>query len=223
VKNFALRLIATTLIGASIASAQISFNFVGLPQLVSVDGSSDQIAFATDANDHGFTVTTSTSLSGLPGYFGSITGTFTIGSVSTFGIVSKANISGLGIFKIFGQGADTAVLTADLSLVKISSVGSASVTVNPDAAINLTNFQYSGTDANLIAIRDGSITGITTISMQFVPGRSLPDLTQNGAYNSTSYSGSVLTQIPEASTYAALLAALTLSVVFVRRRQRLSA
>ncbi len=202
-----------------------SFDFSGLVATpVTIDGTSDQISFTTNASGYGFQIGNS-SVSSLNSYFGSITGTFLIdvGSISSPSLgIQTATVSGSGLLNIFETGSSTAKLTADLALldtstIKFTAAGSSGA-LNLFSAVNLTNFQYAGADLALQTLLAGSVTGSTSISFQFTPGKSLTELTAGGAINSTSYSGSVLTQIPEPSTYAAIVAALSLLVVFLRRR-----
>jgi hypothetical protein len=211
---------------SSVCSA-VSFEFTPLVSTpITINGASDQIAFPTNASGYGFQIGNS-SLPSLNNYFGSISGTFMIdaGSISSpsFGI-QNALVTGSGLFNIFEVGSTTAKLTADLTLLTASTLNfppfsGSSGSLNTLSAINLTNFQYTGGDLALQALLAGSVTGSAVISFQFIPGKSLTDLTDNSAANSaTTFSGSVLTQIPEPSTYAAGVAALSLLVVFLRRR-----
>lgn len=210
---------------SSVCSA-VSFEFTPLVSTpITINGASDQISFPTNGSGYGFQIGNS-SLPSLNNYFGSITGTFLIDAGSITGPstgIQNALVTGSGLFNIFEPGSTTAKLTADLTLLTASSIKftplGSSGSLNTLSAINLTNFQYTGGDLALQALLAGSVTGSAVISFQFIPGKSLTDLTDNSAANSaTTFSGSVLTQIPEPSTYAAGVAALSLLVVFLRRR-----
>ncbi len=210
-------------VGAS-TSAAASFDFSALAPIV-INGATDQISFSVNPGGYAFEIGNSSDPA-LNNYFGSITGTFLIDAATITGPstgIQTATVTGSGLFNIFEPGSTTAKLSADLTLLNSSSVkfspfGSSGV-LNLISAVNLTNFQYTGSDLALQTLLAGSFDGVTAITFQFTPGKSLTDLTDAGAVNSsTSYSGSVLTQIPEPSTYAAGVAALSLLVVFLRRR-----
>jgi len=204
---------------ANFALGQASFDFSNISgQLVNINGTTDKISFGANSDNRGLKITAASPFSGLVNYLGSITGSFTIGAVTVAGPSQTAAVSGTGSFKIFETLPSLVALTADLSLVKISSLFGG-VSINNSSVVNLSNFQYSGSDPNLLALKNASLIGVVTTSFQFSPNRTLLQLTANGASNSSSYSGTVLTQIPEPSTYAALLAGLTLVVVAVRRRR----
>lgn len=137
-----------------------------------------------------------TSISGggfasLVGLLGNITGTFTIGPITTVGPVQTADVSGAGILSIDDG---VASLTADLDWLDILTFATTGA-VNSSGTVNLQNFVYAGSNVDLIALA-GSPAGIVTASFQFIPPQSLTALTTNGAINSTSYSGS-LSPVPE--------------------------
>ncbi len=215
---------------ASVALAQtplpprIEFTYTSLAgQSVHIDSTNRQITFDSNLNDEAFQIVTSNQV-GLAGLRGAIDGSFFIGTVTSGpGPVETATVSGSGIFKLFEPGSNTVALTADLNWNDTLTYGSQGV-LNATAGINMTNFAYAGTYAPLAAFLAGSDTGVSILTFQFIPGRSLTWLTTPGnGNNSASYSASVETNapvvaIPEPTTYAAILAGAVLFGVMIRRR-----
>ena len=109
-------------------------------------------------------------------------------------------------------------LTADLNWSDIFVYSKLFGGLNILGAVNLSNFSYSGSNADLLAIANGADQSVV-LSFQFSPfgKKSLADLMADGHVNSTSYSGS-LSAVPEPSSCVLLgMAALGL-LAYIRRR-----
>jgi hypothetical protein len=120
------------------------------------------------------------------GLTGNITGTYTIGTITTVGPVQSAPATGSGVFSIF-DGANT--FTANVTWVDVTTVGTGGF-LNLQGSVNLSGISYSGSNADLVTLAS-AINGVGTavISFQFVPAETLTSLTTVGG--STSFSGSV--------------------------------
>jgi hypothetical protein len=203
--KFPLSFILLSALSAGAASAQtVSLDFSSLgTSLVSFQGTGSTLAFTPDAaTGFDFQIANS-SIAGLNGLDGSITGTFTIGAISTGpGGIETAPVSGVGQFSIYdGSSAD---LTARIWWDSAFTFGS-SGSLNPTAASNIGQLSYTGTDAALETLASQT-SGTTAVTFQFLPPESLEQLTAPGAANSTTYSGS-LVAVPEPSAWAAWAAA----------------
>jgi len=189
----------------------ITFDFSQVGNAIIVFDGSGGFHFqdsSTTSAGYGFQIG-GTSMAGL---LGQITGNYSIGAIVNNGGTESATVTGSGLFKIY-DGAQW--FTADVQWVNISTTGTGS-TLNSIATVNLMNFSYSGTNADLLQLKgDGS--GIVTVTFQFVPGRTLTALKQEGG--STSYSGTVVSvPVPEPGTVVLLL--LGLGCLAIRPRQR---
>jgi hypothetical protein len=144
------------------------------------------------------------------GLSGEITGTYTIGAITTSGGVSSAAVTGSGTYVIH-DGVNT--FSATLTWVNIQQSGTGS-TLNVSGTANLTAITYSGSNADLLAIKNASAAA-NTLTFQFVPAVSLSDLAGNGTH-STSFSGTVGT-LPDGGTTVALLGFALVGVAGLRR------
>jgi hypothetical protein len=168
-----------------------------------------------DATDGFDFVIAGSSDAALVGLKGNISGTFTIGAISSSGPAQLAPVGGTGVFSIF-DGAST--LTADLSLIDIGTLGT-SLGLNLSGSPNLTNFAYSGSVDSLAALATSSDAAVV-LSAQFKPKKSLLDLTATGAVNASVYSATLAaTPVPEPSSYWLLGAGLFAAAVSIRRRR----
>jgi len=157
-----------------------------------------------------FLVTTG-SASGL---LGEITGTFTIGTITTNGTVSTAPVTGTGGFLIH-DGAFT--LSASLVWINVSQNGTGGV-LNLDGSVNLTGITYGGSNPDLMALASAG-SALNALSFQFVPVVSLATLRNGPGPNSTSFSGSVA--VPEPGTAALIVLGLgVLTAAMVRLRAK---
>jgi hypothetical protein len=117
-------------------------------------------------------------------------------SPSPFGTVQSANVIGSGTFSVvFGGGT----FSGDITWGSVLTGGFGTV-LNVAQVGNLTNMVYTGTSSFLAGIAAQDVATLT-LTAQFVPARTLTQLTQDGNAFSTSYSFTV-NAVPEPSTYA---------------------
>jgi hypothetical protein len=140
-----------------------------------------------------------------------------LGSVVTTGQQQTAPlISNGGTLTI--TDAASQMLTGSIAGIDLTTLGTGGV-VNLDAIVNLKSVSYSGTNADLIQLRDeAKIGGVVALSYQFIPGQSLASLAAAYADNKTSFSGTI-SAIPEPSSL--ILAAIGALAVLGCGAQRL--
>src|SRR5271165_6004904 len=85
-------------VGASADPVAFDFSSLGTSQ-INFDGTSATFNFSPDASGFDFSIADS-SLAGLVGLNGNIDGTFTIGSIASFGFLQDAPVSGSGVYSI---------------------------------------------------------------------------------------------------------------------------
>jgi hypothetical protein len=166
--------------------------------------------FTTDGAGHNFMVSNGTAA----GLLGEMTGTYTIGTITTSGGVSTASVSGTGTFVIH-DGAN--LFTATLTWVDITQNGTGD-NLNITGQVNLTAISYTGSNADLVALRNAG-NGANVLSFQFVPAVTLATLRNGPGPNSTSFSGSVGT-LPDGGTTVALLGLALTGLEGLRRRMK---
>lgn len=153
------------------------------------------------------------------GLYGSMTGVYTIGNITTVGLDSSAPVTGSGLFEITDAQGD--VFSANLTWVNINQLGTGGY-LNTVGTVNLTDISYSGSNSALLALADDG-SGIDVLSFQFIPAVSLASL--KDSQHDTSFSGS-LTGIPQPApspdggSTVALLGAATLMIGCARRKLR---
>jgi hypothetical protein len=120
-------------------------------------------------------------------------------------------------FFTFDFGGGT--FTADLEWTSILSSGT-TVALNAFGAANLTNMSYTGSSAYLqgLAALDEATIALTA---QFIPGKSLTQLTAVSALNMSSYSFAIYA-VPEPSTYALIGVGLVGAGLSLRRSKQAS-
>jgi hypothetical protein len=154
------------------------------------------------------------------GLMGEITGNYQIGAITHAGPVSSANVTGTGTFLI-RDGADT--LTATVNWDDITQIGTGS-TLNDNGQVNLTNILYSGTNVDLVDLKD-ALTASNVLDFTFTPAETLAALKTHRV--STSFSGSInyaIASVPDSSNTALLtglgLVAIAAGLVGQKRKQR---
>jgi hypothetical protein len=149
-------------------------------------GTGDTITFTQPVGGN-FNITSVTSGTDpdTQGLLGNISGTFTIGAITTVGSLQTAPVTGTGTFSIKDELANT--FSATLTWVDIYTMG-AGGGLNSGGTVNLSSVSYAGVNTDLLAYIYG---GISTLTFQFIPGKSLTQLTTDGTINSTSFSGSL--------------------------------
>src|SRR5262245_54767363 len=169
----------------------------------------------------GFQITSTGAALGLPG---NITGTYNLGTITTVGAVQSAPVTnGAGATHDFTiTDASSNVFKGNVAWIDITTVGTAGV-INTSGSINLTGVTYSGSNPDLVALA-GSGSGIATITFQFIPGKTLTQLTTGTAINSTSYSGTVASTAGPAPSNLVLLGlgGLVAGAVLLRRRRNVT-
>lgn len=185
-------------LGAASKASAISIDFSSVVDArVQFNGSSDTFAFVpTDETRNQFQITLSDGSGDSVGLFGRMNGSFSIGSITTIGSLQTASVSGSGELVIHdGAGYD---LTGTLVWESVSTFGSGGV-INVNGSLNLSSLTYNGTRADLLALAAPGV-GSEVISFQFLPGKSLTELTADGRVFSTTFSGSLsAAEVPQGS------------------------
>ncbi len=175
-------------IGAGGSAFGITLDFSTTPgaYLYFVGGSSPYFEFINNSAGNSFKITGVQNGAGgnSVGLFGSISGKFYIGTVSHSGPKYTANVSGPGTLTINDGSAN---FTAQVNWGDIYTLG-ATGSMNSTGSINLSNIQYNGSNADLMAW-EGDPT--VAANFTFSKTRTLSQLTANRAKNSTSFSGSL--------------------------------
>jgi hypothetical protein len=96
----------------------------------------------------------------------------------------------------------------------ISQTGTAGG-LNTVGAVNLTGVTYGGSNADLVALKNNT-TAYNVLTFQFVPAMSLATLATSQA--STSFSGTITTNVPDGGTTIAMLGMALAGVAFFRRK-----
>jgi hypothetical protein len=173
----------------SALALEISYSSLGddvTPAQIVFLGATDTFTFTLPASGNFIisSVTDTTDLDTL-GLRGTISGTFTIGAISIVGSIQSAPVSGTGTFSIVDE--NSVPFIADLTWKSIFTMGTIGG-FNTSGEANLSNISYAGSNTDLDDF--GSI-GATVLSFQFLPAKSLTALTENGAVNFNSFSGSL--------------------------------
>lgn len=206
------------------AGLSLSFSNQGLNTGIQFNGASSSFQLNPTPGSLGapqFAVTSETGGSSSIGLKGWINGSpWTIGAVSTAGLVQSASVTGVGyLFLSDGAGNN---LTGTLNWLTIQTVQSAG-SINAALALNVTDLTYTGGNVDLLALANGG-TGSMNLTFQFNPGQTLTQLT-TGSAQITSYSGSLATtSVPEPSTVIAgvlLLLPFGISTVRILRKSHL--
>jgi hypothetical protein len=163
-------------------------------------GSGATIAFQTNQAGQGFDITKSSGLGDAVGLFGTISGTFSYStaSITSIGPGQTAPVSTSSGATLTITDGNNVSLTAAISGVDIATVGTGGI-INVNGAINLTNVHYSGTNTDLLDLKNdvAASGGIVALTFQFVPGETLTQMAAGGS-DPTSYSGTIATaSIPE--------------------------
>jgi hypothetical protein len=203
---------------ASANSQSVNLDFSGLgSSMLSFNGSAGTFGFNPDGGSGYDFEIGSSSLPSLVGLEGNISGTFTIGSISTFGSIQEATISGTGTFSIYDGSSSS--LTGNITWATAATNANSNSTIgslNTFDVSNISNLSYSGSNAALLELA-GDATGVATVSFQFTGLDPLSQLANGGTPLSSSYSGSV-SAIPEPSMSAVLMGVAAIAGVLVRRQ-----
>jgi len=208
---------------STVAQADITLdvaNTIGTAITFHGTGGGGTFSFSTDGAGNGFSVTggsgsqfTGTSLGNL----GSLTGT-AFNFNSTTGVVTGTETLTIKD----GAGHNLTGTVTGVNIV-VSGTGG---TLNSTATVNLSGVTYTGTQTDLVNLRNDVVANGGTVAMtfQFVPALTLAQLGASGATNSTSWSDTITstTAVPEPSSLAiAGLGALGMIGYGIRRRKAL--
>ena len=201
-KKVLIGLLALTL---GVAAKASSFDYASTTQTGITFNGTGNFSFSPSSDN--FKVTDGTAAGDL----GEITGTYTIGAITTTAGVSTANVTGNGQFIIHdGAGHD---FTANLVWDDIFQFGSGGG-LNTAGSANLTGITYTGSNADLLALALRG-TANNVLTFQFSPPESLTILASGGSSLSTSFSGTV--SVPDGGTTVALLGCALVGMATLRR------
>ena len=154
-------------------------------------GTGDTFTFTDGIGGWDFQITSAGPAQNL---MGNISGTFTIGTITSPGAgVERADVTGAGAFSINDGAGFT--LSGNLDWLNISTIGVFGGT-NLFGAVNLTGLTYGGLNADLLELSNQPDSGVVTVSFQFTAPTNLTHLTTDGNTVNTSYSGNA-TNVPE--------------------------
>ena len=135
--SLALALLASVMYANQVAANSFDYSSLG-GAAINFNGSS-KFSFSPTSSPN-FKITDGA----LMGFEGDVSGTFTIGAVTTVGIFSTAPVTGTGSLVIDNGATD---LTATLSWVSLTQIGTGS-TLNDLGTVNLTNINIFGLQPN---------------------------------------------------------------------------
>jgi len=225
---------ALALIGTGMsARAELTFNFNsngpavtgGQGSQIVFQGTGSGASFSQVNNNatNNFTITsTIDGTNSANGLQGNITGTFAYTTIMTSGTTQTGALTGTGMLTIINTTGTN--LTATVTGVNIKTDGTSGAT-NTIGTINLSGVSggTGNTDLAAFAALAAANGGIEALTFQFIPAKSLTDLTAAGTTSSTSFSGTLTTAAatPEPATIAMALTALPLFGLgaWVRRRR----
>jgi hypothetical protein len=195
------------LAGFNVAQA-VSFDYSNIVG-TSIDFAGDNtFSFSSNMGGYNFRITEDGPLTGLEGQ---ITGTYTIGAGTNMALVS-----GTGMFRIDdGMGQWFQATLEWENIFRTGALGG----LNYLAAVNLTDFSYTGTNATLLnMLSDGA--AINTLTFQFASTGDLNNLRTMA--QSTSFSGTVtsVSQVPDGGTTAALIGLGLVGLGIIARRRK---
>src|SRR6266853_3382820 len=217
VRSATLRSCAATialLLSLSFQARAITLNFQSLDGTVISFASNSTFGF-TSTNGYQFSISSVAGgigdSVGLDGYLAP-GGPFTIGTITTNGGLQSAPVTGTSTLHITDNA--TLDLTGTINWVNIATISVAGV-LNLNGQVNLTAITYSGTNSDLAALAAAG-SGEDVVTFQFVPAKTLTQLTTTGGQ--TSYSGSI-TSVPEPGTWVLVAMGTGLGVFLRGRRQ----
>lgn len=225
-KGFLLAAVCAGMGVLSQSAQAITIDFSSLPGAsVEFDGNTDTFHFAPTGADQ-MRITMSDGVGDSVGLLGRMDGSFTLGSISTIGALQIAAVSGIGTL-IIDDGAGSS-LTATLTWSQIATFGTAGI-INVDGSMNLQSISYTGSNQDLLAIAAPE-RGTETVSFQFVPGRTLLELTEDGTSQSATFSGRIVAEdttsggggdpVPDAGATALMFALGLLGLGYMGRQKK---
>ena len=198
----------------SFPAKAITLNFQGLDGTVINFATNSTFGF-TSTNGYQFSISSVQggvgSSVGLNGFL-SPGGPFLIGPITITGGLQSAPVTGTSTLHITDNA--TLDLTGTINWVNIATISVAGV-LNLNGQVNLTAITYSGANSDLNALAAAG-SGTDVVTFQFVPAKTLTQLTTTGGQ--TSYSGSI-TSVPEPGTWVLVAMGTGLGVFLRGRRQ----
>jgi len=185
---------------------------------LSFDGTNGTFSFTPDGAGHDFQINNvSGGNSSALNLFGTISGTFTIGTITSVDGVPTAPVTGTGVLTI-SDGTNN--LTADITMASINKPSTIGM-INPTEVVNLSNFHYTGTNSDLANLAGGINP---TALLSFFSSKSLAQLQSGGSTTNTGFSGALTAVVPEPGTMVlALAAAPALGGFWFSRKRRKAA
>ena len=200
--------------GAAMAQPAVDLDFssLGSSLFISTAHNYGDLGFSTPASGFNFQIADS-SLAGLSGLDGTLSGFFEIGQVTSVAGFEEAPVLGTGGFSIAdGKGG---LLTGSLTWGTITQLGAIGG-LNSFDEVNLSDFSYSGSNPSLQTLAADESARVT-LSFQFLPGKQLDTVEIGEAPQTSTFSGT-LVAVPEPGATAALIGILVFALVLVRRR-----
>jgi hypothetical protein len=198
--------LAACVLWAAAGAHASTLNFDSLPNAsVVFYGDTDTFTFLPEGSGYDFQISSAANAADADtvGLVGNIEGTFSIGPISTpFPNVQTASVGGTGLFSIRDE--DGVSLQSSITWKDVMTVGAGGL-LNVSGLMNVTGVTYTGTNADLMHLVTAE-NGAAVVTFQFVPPKSLTQLTTDGKTYATSYSGSV---VPEPATLFLLGSGLT--------------
>ena len=178
------------------AADALTLDFSAIPgSSIKFTGKDNTVSFPSDpSSSRGFQITNSDGFGDSVDLYGAISGSFTLGAITTTptpaGDLQSANIiSSSGTLSIWDT--DGKRFSADLTFATISTLGRTGGLDAADTGLNLTNFSYAGNNKDLRALLHAGV-GTQAVTFQFdTNGKNLNFLTTNGTETTTSYSGTI--------------------------------
>jgi len=175
-----------------LAAQAVSFQYSSQPSSFIVFDGAGNFSFSPATSS--LKITSGSAINDL----GEITGSFSIGAITTSAGVSTASVGGTGAF-IIHDGVNT--FSAVLTWVNIQQSGTGG-TLNTTGTANMTGITYAGSNADLLALKTKG-SGGNSLTFTFIPAISLTDLKGGAGSHQTSFSGTVAT--PDGGTTVVLL------------------
>ena len=185
-------------------------------------GAGTSFHFNNNGLGRGFVVTGSDGVGDSVGLFGQLGGTYsyTTASIVTAGPLKTAPVLTVGGTLTITDAALMS-LTGQVAGIDVSTVGTGGL-IDLNGTVNLTGVTYSGTNADLLQLKNEAALGggIVALTFQFVPAKNLNQFAASGADSKASYSGTITTgAVPEPSglVLAGLGSLVSLGCVLRRR------
>lgn len=171
---------------------------------------------ATSGVNAGYSFDVNGASASLPGDsigdVGNMSGTYTIGTITTTGPIQSAPVTGSGTLTIFDGSVD---LTGTLVWNNIATMGTGS-TLNVSGELNLTSVTYSGVQVDLKTFAAAGALS-DTVDFTFNPAETLTQLATTSSPLKTSFSGTITT-VPDSAMTIELLGGAFLAIAGLRRK-----